>query len=147
MSQDEKPLADGELLRQFEACALPFAQWTHRAHVKVAFLYLREHAFDEALRRLRSAIQRFNAANNVPDGPLEGYNETTTHAFLRLIDAVMRAYGEAIPTPTADAFCDAHPQLLSKHVLRLFYSPERRTHPEARTRFVEPDLAPLPRVR
>jgi hypothetical protein len=37
-----------------------------------------------------------------------------------------------------------HPQLMSKHVLRLFYSPAGRMHPEAKATFIEPDLAPLP---
>jgi hypothetical protein len=137
---------DHELLRQFEQRTLPFKQWTHRAHVKVAFLYLRSHPFDEALARMRAGVKAYNAANNVPEGPQRGYNETTTHAFMRLVDATMRAYGEMFPTPDADSFCDTHPQLLSKHVLRLFYSPQRRGQPEAKTRFVEPDLAPLPRV-
>ena len=137
---------DREFLAQFESLTLPFPQWTHRAHVKVAFLYLREHGFDAALQRLRSGIQSYNAANNVPDTPTSGYNETTTHAFLHLIDATMRAYSELIPTPDAESFCDAHPQLQHRHALRLFYSPQRRMHPDAKTRFVEPDLAPLPRI-
>jgi hypothetical protein len=137
---------DRELLAHFESLTLPLAQWTHRAHVKVAFLYLREHGFEEALRRLRSGIQSYNAANNVPDTPTSGYNETTTHAFLHLIHATMRAYGELVPTPDAESFCDAHPQLQHRHVLRLFYSTQRRMHPAAKTRFVGPDLAPLPRV-
>ena len=29
---------DTELLRHFETLTLPFDQWTHRAHVRVAFL-------------------------------------------------------------------------------------------------------------
>jgi hypothetical protein len=137
---------DHELLAQFENCTLPFKRWTHTAHVKVAYLYLRDHPFDVALKKIREGIQAYNAANNVPDGELEGYNETTTQAFLRLVDATMTAYGEVLPTPDADTFCETHSQLLSKHVLRLFYSPERRTHPDAKARFVEPDLAPLPRI-
>ena len=138
---------DRDLLAQFESLTLPFAQWTHRAHVKVAYLYLRkERAFEAALAKLRRGIQAYNSANNVPESPTSGYNETTTHAFLRLIDATLRAYGEVFPAPDADAFCDAHPQLLTRHALRLFYSPERRMHPDAKRRFVEPDLAPLPVV-
>lgn len=137
---------DRELLAQFESLALPFAQWTHRAHVKIAFLYLREHGFDAALEMLRRNIKAYNTANHVPDTPTSGYNETTTQAFLHLIHATMRAYGQAFPTPTADAFCDAHPQLQHRHALRLFYSPARRMHPDAKTTFIEPDLAPLPRV-
>jgi len=138
---------DREFLAQFENRTLPFAQWTHRAHVKVAFLCLRELGFDAAMERIRGNIKAYNAVNNVPETETSGYNETTTHAFLRLVDATMRAYGSAIPTPDADAFCDAHPQLLHRHALRLFYSPQRRMHPDAKTRFVEPDLAPLPSVK
>lgn len=140
-------MTDSELLQRFEDCTLPFDLWTHRAHVKVAFLYLREQPFDVALEKLREGIKAYNAANDVPDGPLEGYNETTTHAFLRLVHVTMQAYGELYPTPDAETFCQTHPQILNKHVLRLFYSPERRGHPDAKTRFVEPDLTALPEVR
>jgi hypothetical protein len=35
---------------------------------------------------------------------------------------------------------------MTKHALRLFYSPNRRTHPLAKTAFVAPDLAPLPKI-
>jgi hypothetical protein len=137
---------DAELLRRFEDCTLPFAQWTHRCHVKVAYLYLRQLNFDDALMRIRATINAYNAANHVPESPTSGYNETTTHAMLHLIAAVMRAYGSTFPTETSDAFCDAHPQLMTRHILRLFYSPARRMDPLAKTRFVEPDLAPLPKI-
>jgi len=136
--------ADRQLLRQFENCTLPIALWNHTTHVKVAFLYLRDHSFDVALVKMCSGIKAYNAANQIPEGPLEGYNETTTHAFLRLIRATMSAYECLYPTRDADSFCRTHPQLLSKHLLRLFYSPERRSHPDAKTHFVEPDLSPLP---
>jgi hypothetical protein len=139
-------VTDAEFLRQFEACTLPFDQWTHRAHVKVAYLYLRQLDFDTALRRIRESIRAYNAVNNVPDSPTSGYNETTTHALLHIIVVTMQAYAQTHPVDSADSFCDTHPQLMSKHILRLFYSPQRRMHPDAKTRFVEPDLAPLPRV-
>lgn len=137
---------DNQFLNAFEGRTLPFDQWTHRAHVKVAFLYLRSLPFNDALARLRTGIKAYNAHNHVPEGPTSGYNETTTAAFCHLIAAVISAYGPVIPTPTADDFCDAHPQLLSRHVLRFFYSPDRRMDPRAKTEFVEPDLAPLPRI-
>jgi hypothetical protein len=137
---------DREFLRQFEARTQPFDQWTHRAHVKVAYLYLRDHPFDEALVRMRSGIKAYNAANNVPEGPTSGYNETTTVAYCTLVAATMRAYAKAFPAADADAFCDTHPQLMTRHALRLFYSPQRRMHPDAKAHFVEPDLAPLPHL-
>ncbi len=119
-------MSDDELLIQFEACTLPYEMWTmHRTHLKVAHLYLKRYPFDDALERIRRGIK----------------------AYTHLIAAVMQAYGAMLPTTTADEFCDTHPQLLTKHALRLFYSPGQRLHPLAKTEFVEPDLAPLPRIK
>lgn len=137
---------DREFLASFEDTSLPYAEWTHRAHVKVAYLYLRDHPFPEALAKIRAGIQRFNRARNVPEGPDRGYNETTTVAFARLVAATIAAYGSIFPTPDAERFCDTHPQLLQKQLLRFFYSPAQRMRPEAKTHFVEPDLASLPPI-
>lgn len=138
---------DDALLRQFEDRTLPFSQWTHRSHLKVAYLYLRKYPFDEALTRLRRGIKAYNALNNVPESATSGYNETTTRALLHLIAATMQHYDATHPTTTADSFCDMHPQLGSKHVLRFFYTPQRRMEPHAKHAFVEPDLAPLPKLK
>ncbi len=135
---------DEELLRRFEDCTLPREAWTHRCHVKVAYLYLRQAPFDEALVRIRSGIKKHNAAHQTPEGPASGYNETTTQAFLRLIDVTRRTYDELFEAENADSFCDLHPQLMTRHALRFFYSPAARANPLAKTQFVEPDLAPLP---
>ena len=139
---------DEAFLASFEECTLPYAQWTHRSHVKVAFLYLSRLPFEGALERVRAGIKKYNAAQGglIVEGPTTGYNETTTRATLHVIAAVMGAYEKTHPTPDAESFCEMHPQLMSKHVLRLFYSPERRMYPRAKGEFVEPDLAPLPRL-
>jgi hypothetical protein len=139
---------DEAFLKSFEDCTLPFAQWTHRAHVKVAFLYLSRLPFEGALEAVRRGIKKYNAAQGklIMEGPTTGDNETTTRATLHVIAAVMGAYGKTHPTPDAESFCETHPQLMSKHVLRLFYSPGRRMDSRAKTEFVEPDLAPLPRL-
>ena len=140
-------MTDEEFLAAFESRTLPFAQWTHRAHVKVAYLVLNKMPFDAALAHVREHIKRYNAANNVPESATSGYNETTTHAFLHLIAAVKAAYGGTHAVDCSGAFCDAHPQLMTRHALRLFYSPQRRMDPRAKTEFVEPDLTPLPQIR
>jgi hypothetical protein len=137
---------DRDFVEQFESLTLPFDRWTHRAHVRVAYLYLRQHPFDQALARIRAGIKAYNAANKVPEGPTSGYNETTTHAFLHLVAAVMFAYDKALPVTDSESFCDMHPQLMSKHILRFFYSPAQRMHPSAKVSFVEPDLTPLPKI-
>ena len=135
---------DATFLEQFQTQTLPFDRWTHRAHVRVAYLYLSAHPFDTALERVRAGIKAYNAANQVPEGPYVGYHETMTHAYLRLVHTIVREYG---PYENADAFIDDHPQFSKKQVLRLFYSKDRFMDPEAKTRFLEPDLAPLPEPR
>jgi hypothetical protein len=95
---------------------------------------------------MRAGVKAYNARHRVPENATSGYNETTTRAFLHLIAATTQAYAATPPTPGADSFCDTHPQLMTKHALRLFYSPQRRMDPLAKTQFIEPDLAPLPRL-
>lgn len=138
--------SDSNLLGDFESRTLPFEQWSHRMHVRIAYLYLRALPFGVALTKMRDGIKAYNEVNSVPEGPTSGYNETTTVAFMRLIHATMAAYSAVFPTDDSDSFCDTHPQLMSKQVLRCFYSPDRRMHPEAKAQFIEPDLAPLPRT-
>jgi outer membrane protein assembly factor BamD (BamD/ComL family) len=139
-------MTDSELLDQFESCTLPFDQWTHRMHVKVAYSYLAQYPFPQALDRIGKGIRRYNQHNKVVESETSGYNQTTTHALLHLIAATMRAYAKTHPVTDSDSFCEMHPQLMSKHILRLFYSPQRRMHPQAKKQFVEPDLAPLPKI-
>lgn len=134
---------DDDFIAQFEACSFPFDQWHHRAHVKLAYLYLMRHGFEMAGEKLRQGIRAYNAANNIPDQPLSGYHETITQFWLRIIQMTVQEYG---PLATADEFFDFHPQLSQKKNHRLFYSPGLFTSPLAKREFVEPDLAALPKT-
>jgi len=133
---------DETFLREFEACTLPPDQWRHRAHLKVAYLYLRRHGLAGASEKIPPAIKALNAAHQTPEGLDRGYHHTLTLAWLRVIHATLQEYG---PAETADAFLDQQPQLLEKKILRLFYSRARLMSWQAKGEFVEPDLAPLPR--
>jgi hypothetical protein len=135
---------DAEFLQAFEAQRLPLDQWHHRDHIRLAYLYLRQLPFDQAAARIRAGIKAHNAAHAIPDLPTSGYHETMTIAWLRLVAMVLHEYG---PEQTADAFCDAHPELLQKKILRMFYSKDLFMSSRAKAEFVEPDLAPLPRPR
>jgi hypothetical protein len=132
---------DRAFLTLFEAAAIPADAWTHRDHVRVAFLYLRERPFAQALDGLRTGIQALNRANRVQDTPTSGYHETITVAWTRLVAA---ALASSEPIPTFTIFAQRHPALLHKTRLRDFYSRDLLTSPEARSTFIEPDLASLP---
>jgi len=133
---------DDRFLARFEACEIPLEEWSHRAHLRVAWTYLRRHGLEAGTDLMRTGIRRFNAAKRIEDGLDHGYHETLTVAWLRILDAMMRAHG---PEADATAFLDKHTQLHSKVLLRLYYTRDRILSWEAKGRFVEPDLAPLPR--
>ncbi|TVQ32700.1 MAG: hypothetical protein EA376_04870 [Phycisphaeraceae bacterium] len=140
--------ADAAFLVAFRDRSLPKSAWTHRAHVRVAWLHLREAPFGVALDRLRTGIIALNESHGVANTPDDGYHETVTVAFLRLIAAAMRS--DPAPDPGAgesfSAFAARHPRLLDRSLLREHYSEPRLMSREARRRFLEPDLRPLPPI-
>lgn len=73
--------------------------------------------------------------------PPEKFHETLTRAWCRVVAAAM---GEG--WADFDALLAGHPELADRGLLGRHYSSERLFTEEARTGFVEPDLAPLPDV-
>ena len=136
-------MSDDDFIAQFEDCSFPFDQWHHRAHVKLAYLYLVRYGFETAGEKLRNGIRAYNSANKIPDLPTSGYHETITLFWLRIIQTTVQEYGQLV---TADEFFDFHPQLSQKKNHRLFYSPGLFMSPQAKREFVEPDLTDLPKT-
>jgi hypothetical protein len=136
-------MEDETFLARFEAAEIPLEEWNHRAHLRVAWTYLRRHGLEAGTDHMRAGILRFNAAKGIEDGLDHGYHETLTVAWLRILDAMIKAHGAE---ESATAFLDRHTELHSKALLRLYYTKDRILSWDAKRRFVEPDLAPLPRA-
>jgi len=137
-------MTDDEFLLAFETCALTKdEQWTHRAHLRMAYCTLTRYAFAEALDRVRRGIPALNAKLGTPELLERGYHETLTVAWMRLIHSAIRRNGAS---DDAEAFFKAHPHLTHSTVIGLFYSDARLWSWEAKRGFVEPDLLPLPPV-
>jgi hypothetical protein len=130
---------DADFLAAFASCTLPRPEWTHEAHVRMAYLYLRDRPdADALLPAVREGIHRLNASYGNPTG----YHETITAAFLRLVaDRLRRA-----PSPTFDAFRAAHPDLFLPALggLAPHYTHDLLHSTDARARFLPPDRDPLP---
>lgn len=133
-------MTDDEFLAAFETCSLPFEQWNHRAHVRVAYLYASQHDFEPATQRMQSGVKAYNKANAVPEALDRGYHETITVAFMRLISEAVARGGR---TDSFENFAQLWPQLFDKRVLLRFYSRSRIMSAEAKASYVEPDLTPL----
>jgi hypothetical protein len=153
-------MTDEEFLLAFQACTLTRPQWTHEAHVRMAWLYLTRLPFTEALDRIRTGIRKLNSKIGQPavthrapsrhsckaarvissTGDPNGYHETITVAFARVIASRSRL-GEDYA-----AFRDRNPDLFDRTLPALFrhYTKALLWSPEARSRFIEPDVEALP---
>jgi hypothetical protein len=132
-------MTDDEFLTAFEELRLPRNLWTHEAHVRMAWLYLRDRPLDEVIPIVRGGIQRYNASL----GNSEGYHETITVASLVLID---HRFGREAGKGSFADFREVNPDLLDRTLSALLghYSREVLFSNQARRAFVEPDLIPLP---
>ena len=129
-------MTDEAFARAFEAGAVTPAQFDHRAHVRVAWVYLQEAASpDEALSRMRDGIRTFAAAAGVP----QKYHETITVLWMRLL-AEARAAGAS--GELSDVLLE-HPALADKDLPLQYYSRDLLFSDEARAGWVEPDLRML----
>jgi hypothetical protein len=140
------PIVDDALWEAFTACTLPADAWKHRTHLRVAFLHLARWTLDEAHLRMRVGIIRLNAAQGLVETAERGYHETLTRAWLSCVSS-LRADDARCGRPADGSvpFCAAHPEIFDKTFLLRFYSRERLLSLEARSVFVPPDLAALPR--
>ena len=133
-------LDDDELWTRFHDGSLSAAQWTHGAHLRMAWLYLARHELDEAHLRLRVGIIRLNAHHGLVETATRGYHETLTRVWLILVAAARRGAGHA----SAAAFVGAAP--IDRDTPLRHYTRERLFSTAARATWQPPDLVDLPRV-
>lgn len=139
-SRMESSLSDEELWLAFGASKLAAGDWTHRAHLRVAWMFLKRHPLDEAHVLMRVGIIRLNAFHGLVETPSRGYHDTLTRLWLSLVASLMKT----TDAPSSGAFVDARMDSLGKDAVLRHYSRELVTSVRARAIFVEPDLVPLP---
>ncbi len=129
------------LVAAFERCDLPRGAFTHHAHLAVGLWYLVCYGPDDGAERVRTGIQRLNAANGVPQTPGGGYHETITRFYLWAIRRHLR------DAPPGASIADLANTLVAawgdKNRPFEYYSRQRLMSWEARTGWVEPDLKAL----
>jgi hypothetical protein len=121
---------DRDFIAAFEACTLPPSEFSHRAHVRLAWLYLREAPLLDALTRFVAGVKRYAGSL----GASAKYHETITWAYMFLIHERMARAAYA----TFDEFAEANPDLFDA-ALAAYYRPETLASEFARTTFVLPD--------
>ena len=129
------------LVREFEACSLPGAEWTHQAHLVVALWYLVRHDEAVATRLIRDGIRRYNKARGIEQTKTGGYHETITLFYIRVIRRFLSA---ASPDCTLLMLVNSLINTCGDKNLPLeYYSRERLMSGQARSGWLEPDLKAL----
>jgi hypothetical protein len=133
-------LDDEQLLAAFDGQTISATGWSHRAHLRTAFVLAAQHPLHEAHLRLRAGIIRLNQRHGLVETGARGYFETLTFAWLCLVDDARRRSGAS-----DSRACLAHcPELLDRALPLRHYSEEVLRSVEARAVLLPPDRAPLP---
>ena len=124
---------DLDLIEEFEQGRAP-AGFHHSDHVRVAFAYVAQYPFLEAVARFSAALKRFAAAQGKP----QLYHETITWAYLILIRERRARAGRV---HTWEEFAERNADLLiwKGGVLKTLYRQETLDSELARHIFVLPD--------
>jgi ribosomal protein S18 acetylase RimI-like enzyme len=133
-------LDDDALWIAFHERTLPAPNWTHAAHLRMAWMHLARYGLDEAHLHMRVGIIRLNAAHGLVETPTRGYHETLTRVWLTLVAAACKVDRRS----DSRTFASVHVHGLERDLPLRYYSRERLFSLEARTTFVSPDLSPLP---
>ena len=127
-------MTDTQFLERFENQTLGEAEFRHRDHVRLAWLYLRRFPLPDAISVFSSGLKKFAARL----GKADRYHETITLAYLLLINERM-ARG-----PASDAWPDfaaRNPDLFrwKGGILDSYYRAETLSSEVARCAFVFPE--------
>lgn len=108
----------------------------HRQHVHLTWLAVRRCGTQGAVRLVSEGIQTTARYAGVP----QKYNATVSRAWVELVGH----HAAEHDWDDFAAFADHHSSLLDKRLLTRFYRPSTLASTEARTGWVEPDVAPFP---
>ena len=124
-------------LSEFETGSVPTAEWTHQAHIAMATVYLTRYG-DSVLPHTRAALRNHLLTRGRPIG---AYHETLTIFWLAVVAEVMRTHRGLPLHETVCRNCAAFCSQSKLH--ERYYSYDVFNSPEARARWMPPDLRPL----
>src|SRR5258708_5722651 len=126
------------VVRGFESCTTPAADFSHVAHLTVAVRYLSRATTSESLKRMRMSLFRFLDHHKVDKAK---YHETLTVFWVKLVRRQMDSLAASCSVLEAtNAVIDS---LGNSQVVFDYYSEKLLWSDEARQSWVKPDLKGL----
>ncbi|UJR22424.1 hypothetical protein I4U23_025484 [Adineta vaga] len=132
--------ADIQFLDDFQTGVLPFEQWTHAAHIRMAYLVCKSSRnFDEALAKIRQGIQHFNGIH--ASKLTVGFHETMTQLWTTLVWNATQKCDSSVSD--SNIFLVQNSNLLNSSLWKEYYSPGLMFSTDAKRSFISPDLKPI----
>jgi hypothetical protein len=127
-----------QLIIAFQSATLPRSEWNHEAHLIVGLWYLLNYPESQAINRIRYAIQRYNRLCGIKTTKDNGYHETLTMFWVKMINnfllvADKKLFLEETAVNLVESLGDV--SLPFK-----YYSRQRLLSWKARIMWLEPDL-------
>lgn len=129
--------SDLEFQRAFEAGDVPATEFSHIAHLRLAYVYLSQGNLRYAEEKMRNALLTFLEDNRLPK---EKYHETLTRAWVMAVSYFI----DRKRSSSFSEFITNSAQLLDSKVMLTHYSAAALFSDRARAAFVEPDLEAIP---
>lgn len=135
--EEHYKLSDQEFQEQFMSCTLPPAVFSHEAHLRLAWLYVRKYGPDKAENIIQDQLKAYVMSL----GALDKYHTTLTVAAVRIVNHfISRSKSEDFK-----GFISEFPQLKSgfKELIASHYGFDIYTSEKARLSYLKPDLLPF----
>lgn len=132
--ENHRNLTDFDFMNQFEACIFPSSDFTHEAHLRLAWINISKHGLRKAIPQTERLIIAY--VNSL--GAESKYHATVTIGAVKAVGHFMNLS----QSNTFSDFIDKNSALLTdfKGLLRSHYSFDIFNSEEAKTTFIEPDL-------
>jgi len=131
---------------QFESKILPKEQWTHSAHIAVAFVQLDKHKnFEKTLSKLRELIKEYNISVGTKNNDNSGYHETLTIFWLKVVWEFCAVKNQTDINALFNSFVKT--VLASSKLPTKFYSNELLFSKTARLIWTDPNLQPISEIK
>ncbi|MCB0762709.1 MAG: hypothetical protein KDC12_14370 [Flavobacteriales bacterium] len=119
---------------QFANCTFPPELFDHKAHIRLAWIHLKNYGLNQAIENLCTQIQIYDRTHD------EGirYHATLTAAAVRIVHQCMRS----IPTASFEQLLNHYPELMTnlKGLISRQYSNELLGSERAKQEVLNPDL-------
>lgn len=124
------------------ARTLPRSEWTHEAHLAACLWLLRDRPDIHPEHQLPDIISSYNASVGGVNSDTEGYHETITQAYIRLVHDWLSRNDQGEPLAVLVNALLRSP-LGTRDLLLQHWSAERLFSVAARRSWIDPDLLPL----